>query len=346
MSAAAALRDQAGQFFAWWRGELAALLPDSVVARRPQKPRSDIRISHDGITIDRVAGGIGERYHESRAIDALDEDGWAEFAAVIAETRPRLVLTVPDAYVATVVLPAAARSRLRPAVALQLPQLAPLDPSLLVWSAAAGPAEGGRIKVSVAMARAERIEGLQALFAGRGLPIPAIAALAGDGLIVLSRSGAGAVDEETRANRWATIATIGLLLSIPFTTVAGAWLMAGMAEGETESIAKQIAPRLAAERRAERETELGRALAVVYEQPPATATVEALALGTPDTDYLIAASRAPDGTLQATVDSADPDALQAALAKAPLGPALQAAEAIPIDGKAGRMRVELRSASR
>jgi hypothetical protein len=346
MSAVAALRDQAGSFFTWWGGELAALLPHSLVARRPQKPRSEIRISHDGITIDRVAGGIGERYHEVRPIDALDEDGWAELAGVIADTRPRLVLTVPDAYVTSLALPAAARSRLRPAVALQLPQLAPLDPSLLVWSAVPGAAAGGKIKVSVAMARAERIATLQALFAERGLPVPAIAAQAADGLIVLTRSGTGADDAEARANRGAAMLTVLLMLTIPFTTVAGAWLLAGMADSETETIAKQIAPRLAAERRAQREGELGRAIAVVYAHPPATATVEALALGTPDTDFLLAASRAPDGSLAATVDSADPDALQVALAKAPLRPAPQATDIIPIDGKAGRTRIELRSSAR
>ena len=347
MNAVAAFSDQAGQFLRWWGGELAALVPEAILARRKPKPRSDIKIGPEGITIDRVEQGLGERYGESRPIEALDEDAWAELGGVIAGTRPRIVLGVPDIYVASLSLPAAARGRLNAAVSLHLAQVAPLDPSLLVWTALPRPAEGGRISVSIAMARAARVAELQGMFADHGLPIPSIAAEGPDGPVELQRSGGSAAGgDEARANRIATAGAALLLLSIPFTTVAGAWLLSGMAEGEAERISRDIAPRLIAERKAERDGELRRALAVVYAHPAATATVEALALGVPDTDYLESAARAPDGTLQASVDSADADALRATLAKAPLQPPPEAGEAVPMEERPGRVRVELRSVGR
>jgi len=347
MSAFADLRESSARFLRWWSGELLAMVPESVVARRKPKPRSDIALTPDGITIDRVAQGIGERYAESRPIEALDEDGWAELGQVIDGTRPRIVLDVPDVYIASLDLPAAARGRLNAAVSLHLPQVAPLDPSLLVWTAIPGPALGGRISVSVAMARAARADALQDMFANHGLPIPAIAAVGPNGPVELQRSGAGgAASWEARANRAAIGTALLLLLSMPLTTVAGAWLLAGMAEGEAERISREIAPRLVQERKAERDGELRRALALVYAHPAATATVEALALGAPDTDYLVSASRSPDGSLQASVDSADPEALKAAMAKTPFRPALQAIDVAPIEEKPARARVELRGNAR
>jgi hypothetical protein len=197
------------------------------------------------------------------------------------------------------------------------------------------------------MARATRVAELQGLFADHGLPIPSVAAEAPDGPVQLQRSGAGAAgDNESRANRIALAGAALLLLSIPFTTVAGAWLLAGMAESKAERISRDIAPRLVAERKAERDEDLRRALSLVYAHPAATATVEALALGVPDTDYLESAARAPDGTLQASVDSASGDALRAALAKAPLQPPPEAGEAVPMEERPGRVRVQLRSGGR
>jgi hypothetical protein len=344
MSAVANLRAQAGQFLAWWGSELAGMVPEAVRARRKPKPRSDIHIGPDGVTVDRVAGGIGERFHESRRIEDLGEDEWAELRQVVAGTRARLVLGVPDIYVAALSLPAAARGRVKQAVALQLPQLAPLEAAQLVWSAVAGQPQAGQIPVTVAMARAARVADLEALFDAHALPLSGIAAQGSERPIALCAARTGGGGEERRANRMAIAAAAALLLSIPFTTVAGAWLMAGAAEDRAEGIGKKIAPRLAAERAAQREAEARRALAVVHGHPSATSVIEAMALGMPDTDYLRGAGVGPNGTLQASVDSADPEALKAALAKAPLTPRPEAAEVAPIEEKPGRVRVELRSA--
>jgi prepilin-type N-terminal cleavage/methylation domain-containing protein len=345
--AAAPAIEAAVRFWTWWTGELTALLPEAMRERRPVRPLSDIRTGGSGTTIDRVSGRLGERFHEARTLDALDDDGWAELAGVIHGTRSRLILDVPEVYTTTLLLPAAARGRLDQAVALQMPLIAPLDPASLVWKAAPGPVgDAGQIHVTVAMARAGKIEEVEALFESRGLPVPAIAVETDGEAIELTRGRGSPEEDAARANRRAWLVAALLIASIPLTTMAGAWLLTGMAEGRSESLRKELAPRLSAERRAEAEFQLRRGLSVVFEHPPATATIEGLAIGLPDTDHLLMAGRAGDGALQIAVDSADPDALQTGLSRAPISPRLDATEMVPLDGRPGRMRIELRGAGR
>ena len=339
-----AMAAHAREAWRWWTGELAAALPALARSRRKPRPRCDIRVSPGGVAIDRVADGVGERFFEQRQIGELDEAAWAQLAAVTAGTRVRLLLTVPDVYWTQISLPAAARGRLRPAVALQLPQIAPLQPASLVWAAEPVAADRERITVAVAMARAVRLDALEALFRDNGLAVPPIAAEAGDRIVELTAGDGIEADPQRRLNRRLAIAAALLLASIPFTTLAAAHFLTGITQSRIAAVEGAVAPRMEAERRAARSAEAARALQRVFAYPSPSETLEALALALPDTDHATAAARGPSGVLTVEVDSADPEALQAQIdGSAPLA-GLAASDPAPAPDKPGRSAVQLRGA--
>lgn len=336
--------DRIGAAVRWWLGEIGDALPDAFRRRRAARPRAEIRIGPGGVTIDRVAGGIGERFHEERPIEQLDSAGWEELAGVVAGTRPSIVLSVPDVYWTEIRLPAAARTRLRASVALQLPQIAPLSASSLVWAAEPLDGDGKTIRVLVAMARAARVEELRGLFHANGLPAPAIAAEAGAERIELD-AGESAAGPEERLDRRAWLAAGLLLASIPFTTWAAAEMLARQTDSRIEELREALAPRLVAERREARTEEVRKALRTVFDRPSATDSLESLALALPESDHARAAARGPDGRLRVVVDTGDPDALQAKFGEHPVLAGLEAADMTPAPA-GGRLQMSFRSAGR
>lgn len=326
----------------WWTRELAEAVPPSIRSRRKPRSRCDIRVSPEGVAIDRIADGVGERFFEQRRIEELDEAAWAELAAVTAGTRVRLLLTVPDVYWTRISLPAAARGRLRAAVSLQLPHIAPLQPASLVWEAEPVAADRERIEVAVAMARAVRLDTLEALFRDNGLAVPPIAAEAGERIVALTAGDAGEASPERRLNRRIAIASALLVASVPFTTLAAAKFLTGVTESRIAAVQRELSPRMAAERRAARSAEAAEALQRVFAYPSASETLEALALALPDTDHATAAAREPVGTLTVEVETADPEALAAQVGGNPLLGSLAASEPVPVPEKPGRSAVLLR----
>ena len=334
-----ALAQPAAEAWRWWIAELRAMVPDDLAARvRRQPPAwSDIELTRDAITIERVRGGTGERLADERPIEALDEEGWAELAELVEGSRTRIILSPPDVFAATISLPAAARRRMRSAVALQLDQIAPLEPALLSWNSEVLDAGRQGISVLVAMARTDRIAGLESLFAEHGLPAPPIFARAGDRLVKL----ASGFDASRRApesrDRRAWLFAALLLGSIPFTVWAGASLLAGITQSRIAAVQREIAPQLAQERKAQADEALRRALKPMLTGPSATQAIESLALAMPDTAYATELAKGPDGKLTFSIEASDTDALAAAMTEAPL--LADAAPSDMVESENGRMRV-------
>jgi hypothetical protein len=325
----------------WWVGELRAALPHALRPSATSRPRADIFLGPGGIVVERFAGGHGERFAEERQLADLDEEGWAELAGLIAGSRARILLATPDVYWTRVELPAAARRRLRAAVALQLPNVAPVKPEELVWQAEEAEGGPGRVRALVAMARAQLIEALAQRFEERGLAVPEIAALADDRTVTLRPAGREPGAAGSFIERRARPIAILLLASIPFTTIASASFLASLTESRIESLRLELAPRLAAEREAARTDQARRALRQVFAQAPASDDIENIALALPESDHALGTSRGPDGGLRLTVETASQEALEERLSE---NARLASAEIVDLQpaGAAGRMRVSLR----
>jgi hypothetical protein len=349
MSALSELRNsEAGvavaEAWRWWTGELAAMAPERFRPDRGKRPSADIRLGRDAVEIEVVSDGVGQRYADPQPLEALDADGWTELGALIAGCRTRIVLEPPDVYIAHLTLPAAARRRLKSAVGLQLSQISPLDPSRLRWAMAVTDGNSDRIVVQVAMTRSDRVENLRALFAEHGIDPPPICAATAEATLELAPGNPRAAAAAGRAGRreWAIAAL--LLASIPLTTTLAATVLEASTKSRIETIAKRAAPRLKAEAGLRRSEGLRRGLQPLFTRPGVSATVEELAARLPLTDHVKSVTQAADRSVELVVETADAEAVEAALRGSRLLPRAAVADILP--ASEGRLIVTYRTAPR
>jgi hypothetical protein len=328
----------------WWTGELIAILPERFRPDSGGAARADIRPKHDSVEIDIVREGVGQRFADAKPLDDLDSDGWAELATLIEGSRARILLESPDVFATSLALPRAARRRLKSAVALQLSQVAPVDPSLLRWAMRSAETGPDRIQVDVAMARADRVARLQELFEINGIAPPPVFAEASDEPLQLApgRRVAVAAADQAGARTWIVAAL--LIASIPVTTAVGATILRSSAESRIEVLEKSATPRLRDEAQARRSEELRRGLRPLVGRPSVSATLEDLATRLPMSDHVVSVRQSGDRILDLTVEAADAEAVEEALKGSPLLPHVTVADINPAAG--GRFNVALRTTPR
>lgn len=330
------LAARARAFWLWWSAELAAAVPPALRPRR-RSARADVHAARGGILVERIRQGESERFAEERPLAGLDEAGWAELAGLLRGHRQRVILSPPDVHFARIELPAAARAHLRAAVAIQLNQHAPVEPERLLWNFRIEGTDARSVTVLVAMAHAGRAAEIAEGFAAQGLAEPALVARRdGEELEI----AAGRPSPEQRRNRRIWTAAALLLLSVPGTTWLAASASTALAENRIESLRAEVEPKMRAERIAAREEQVRRALKTVFELPAATAAIEGLALGLPDTAFAVAAERRYDGAFSVETQTSDRAALESAMAEAPLLAGLDPAAELP--GEDGRIRLSFR----
>ena len=349
MPALTALRDSpaaaaATDAWRWWTGELLAMVPERFRPHPDRRPRADIRPGRDSVRVEIVRDGVGQLFAEARRIEDLDGDGWAELASLAEGSRTRILLEPQDCFTTALVLPAAARKRLRPAVALQLSQVAPLDPALLRWAMLAADGGTDKVEVRVAMARSERIEQLQALFEEKELDVPSICAPSPDGVIELARGRRvrGVVAGGIGARSWALAAL--LLASIPFTTLLGATVLRASAESRIEQLERGAEPRLRQEADARRSEALRRDLRPLFARPGISATIEDVANRLPLTDHVKSIGQGNDRILVLTIETPDAEAAEAALKGSRLLPHIAVTDISP--ASSGKLAVTFRTSPR
>jgi hypothetical protein len=297
----------------WWTGELAGMIPERLWRRRPV-PTAQISLGRDRVEIERIVEGVGELYVDERPIDAFDEQGWAELASLTDGCRTRLLLRSPAAYATSIQLPKAAQNRVKAALALQLPQISPIDPDLVEWAARTDAVHAGHVDVGLAMARRRTIDGLQCLFVENGLDFPSVDVEAPEGPIRIRAGADGSVRPIARNTRRAIVAALALVATIPFTTFAGARLLTSIANGRADVLEREVQPRIAANRRARQAELTRRALRPVAARPIASAAIEEVAAALPATAYLRSAEQAADRSLTLTIDAPDAATVEAAVA--------------------------------
>lgn len=118
----------------------------------------------------------------------------------------------------------------------------------------------------------------------------------------------------TPRRRWVPWAVAGLIAAGPVLTIAGAALIAARERSITASLEATLAPRIAA-RAAARDTRA--ALAPVIAGAPVATVLDALARALPADAALVRAERLASGGIELEIAAPDPDALRAALRRAP-----------------------------
>lgn len=301
------------RFLRWWGGELLALIPPRYRARL-EGPHADILVTRDRVEIAHVAGGAITRFVDPRPLDQLDPEAWHQLAALTQGGARRAVLAPPDIFVATLMLPKAAAGREGSAVALQIDQLAPIDPAALRWGHSARRADTG-IEVHVAMARAEQIDAIAAAFHRAGHAAPPLHAAIEPGCTVLLAAGDGGASSAARADRQALLAAAALLLSIPVTTLLFAQFGIALLAPSVEARERLAAPRLAAERRVRQDEALKAALRPIATRPNVTGLLAELAAVLPPTAYVEQIEQDDRRQVRVVINSAEPDAAMAAVAR-------------------------------
>ncbi|HMJ92947.1 MAG TPA: hypothetical protein VK472_02475 [Allosphingosinicella sp.] len=349
MQALTALRDSpaataATDAWRWWTGELLAMVPDRFRPHPDRRPRADIRPGRDSVRVEIVREGVGQLFAEAKRIEELDGDGWAELASLAQGSRTRIVLEPHDCFTTGLTLPAAARRRLRPAVALQLSQVSPLDPALVRWAMLVADGGTDKVEVRVAMARAERIEQLQALFEEKELDVPPVCAPIPDGVIELARGRKvrGAASAGIGARSWALAAL--LVASIPFTTLLGATILRSSNESRVEQLERGAGPRIRAEADARRSEALRRDLRPLFARPGISATLEEVAARLPLTDHVKTIGQGNDRILVMTIETPDAEAAEGALKGSRLLPHIAVTDISP--SSAGKLAVTFRTSPR
>lgn len=114
---------------------------------------------------------------------------------------------------------------------------------------------------------------------------------------------------------WRLAAAVGAFVALgPVVTIAGAMLLTRHERGEAAKLQAELAPRLATERVArDARAELGRAAA----RPAMGVTLDLLAGALPSDAALTRAERTRQDALELDIATPDPDALRAAVRRAP-----------------------------
>jgi len=316
----ASLTENAGTAWRWWTDELRGLLPQRWIGGG--KSRSDIRLTPDSVVVERVTGALGERFVDQTPIDRFGNQNWTELAALAQDSDVRVLLQPPDVHLLSIRLPAAARSRLRAAVALQLIERSPLEPELVQWMHGRPQVQGEMLSVPVMLCRAERLDHVQTLFAENEISLRSIAGRVGEDSIELRTCGANDTLQLFRHLPLGKRIAAGLLASIPLSVTIGAMLLASLNASKVDALEREVQPKLSVERTMRQKEDLRQALAPVVALPTISMLLDDLAGRLPASAYLKEIARDGDGRMRFRVVARDPDAAQDALKRDPLLPGL------------------------
>lgn len=235
-------------FFAWWGGELAALVPQAW-SRRLMPPKPQIWI------VPAATGGgdlrIWRADGELRPLDVFGagEDArllatrWRDLQAEFSDGRPevRLCLNETDYLALPVHLPAAVQDNLRAALGFQIDQISPFRPDQVVFDQRVVHQDltHGKIDVELRMARREDVEALLERMREIGIVVHVVDTLAQDDPPAVG--GYNLLPEERRPRYSHARARFNLMLVLVLVALLGAVMT------ETLVMRERTATRLAEE---------------------------------------------------------------------------------------------------
>ena len=302
MTAAASLSTTVRQFLTWWSSELSAAFRAPIGAVGTSRPSVTIFPRQDEVSAERIADGIGQRFVDECALSELSDASWDKLREIVDDAAVRVVLSEPDTMAVRVTLPRAARSRLRPAIALHLSEHLPIEPELAVWEIVEQRAAGPDILVELIVARAAQLDDIKQTFAEHGLRLPDIAGRVGDREVLLSH-GQRPVLQAGERRRFMLAAV--LVAIAPILTLAGSELLIARNETAIYKLEVQLAPKRETARLAREREQLRAALAALPTLPLST-LLDDVAANLPQSAHLKTAQR-EGSAVTLEIEATDPE---------------------------------------
>lgn len=313
----------------WWTGELADMIPPRL---RMGAGEATILFSYQTVRIERRIGTRLEIHADERAVEDLDEEGWAQLLDLVEGLSTRIMLESPLCWTGTVVLPKAARARLQTAAELQLPHAAPIREEFLVWKAVIREARGDEIDVAIPMAKRALIDGLDARFADHGLKTPPIIVRASDGERLL-RPGPRQIRRERGVRDWLLTGAVAVVAATPLMIAAVAALLTSLNQDRIAALKASLAPKIAAEERWRRDEAVRREIASLSERPPVSDILAQLDERVPERVQLTSLGLEQGRKLTMTARAESAGSVQQAFAADPSLATLKPVAEVPQDGQ-------------
>lgn len=299
------LGGKAGEFWNWWSDELSGFLPASFKNEPTERDRFDVFAGARETIIEFVQGGAGEKMVEEMPLESLKQDSWDQIYALADQYPPRLFLQDNDYLAISVKLPKASLADIRSALQLQLANLAPLKPEYIDWDFVALERDDKHVFVSLIIAKSERLDEIETLFAEKGLMPPTFCVEHEGKNAVLRRPLLLSSKPADQTRKKFAFAAAALLACTPLITWAGAEILAGQEETRIAELESALEPRLEQEKRILAEEMVRRAAAPLLKMPSASNRLEALASSLPETDWTSTVSQNPEGRLLFVADMED-----------------------------------------
>jgi len=216
----APVRRKATSFWRWWRGELVALLPESLQrAIEAGSERLFVQVSGPELV---VFQGSVERMQEIARCPIDDDTG--ETPDIAPSTRPVVLLLPPDAFLQTIVtLPAATEENLHEVLAFEMDRLTPFRAEQVYYGFEVIGRQSRESTIEVLLLATPRpaLDRLLAALTRLRLDPDLVTAKAdGGGLHDLNLLPDTRVDRRRHATKWLNGALAALLLLLVVTAVA------------------------------------------------------------------------------------------------------------------------------
>ncbi len=294
-------------------------MPGRLVSGWGVKAHTDVRLTRTGVVVEQINDGIGRRFENDIPLDRFEPADWEQLAELMREGRARVFLEPPQVHVTELRLPAAARTRLRSAITLQLPEILPLDPDLVVWAYGRPRMQGDRLDVDIVFGRRSDLDELEAALQTFDLDAQFVGK-AGEELITLGsvRSSSRRGLSAQLSKEW--LAAISIIASLPITLLGGAMLLGWSNAAAVDVLKRQVEPKIERQRQFDRNEALREALAPLVAIPTASMLLDDLANRLPRSVHLKNLGYQHGGTTALDAVAADPDIVASALESDPLLP--------------------------
>lgn len=300
-------------FWTWWSDELREMLPNSLRGEPTERDRFDLFMTDGETIIETVHHGAGRKMQEACSLEELPVESWEQIAEYAEVRKARLFLDDSDFLVLPVKLPRASASQLRSALALQLPNLVPMEPHLLDWNYVELDRNDLHIELALIIAKSERLDALEDLFTRQELMPPAFYAKHEHKTVTLRKPLEIARKPLEDRKMQIAMAMAVMLAMIPVLTIGGARMMTSIEIDRAASLEEELAPRLSAEKIIAREEMTRRAASPLLNMPSASNRLEKLAQNLPETDWTVSAEQQPDGSFEFVADMLNREETEIAL---------------------------------
>lgn len=312
----------------WWTAELRSIWNALPLGGTGETSKSLIYLEPGRVIVERITDGQGERFVEDRDLMSFDEQSFDELRDLTGSSATTLLLSPPDVYVTRLTLPRAAATRLRSAIELQLPIIAPMKPELLAWTVADVQRVTENLDAGVAMIKLERLTVLRDFLLRNGCGGWHIGVVDWPGAVFDEQRSALGIISTLLNSKW-LLGSIAALASIPLTIIVGATILSYQADQRADGLQEKARENRRIFRDATIREEQRQALMPLIASPGVAALLNDVTRNLPQTDWLRSFERHADGSIRFIVVTRDAESLDRALHEAKHLPGLHVVDDEP-----------------